>query len=138
MSGPQQQPLTGFSGGLGPLEPGGVCCSGLPEQTKRLSGQSVSPARRTHQVRINLPNYHGEIWESYKPKLRKKLAPVVFGAAIVGIDLGQLVAAATSLHLIAVTLRQLLMFANLRGEALDVPRINALIERIETLTGDRS
>jgi len=135
MSELRQQPLQGFSGVPRTLEPGAVFCDAQAEQTKRLSGQPLSTTRRTHQVRINLPNDQGRRWTDTPPKLRKKLAPVVFGAAIVGIDLGQLVAAVTELHLIAVELQQVLVMA--KDAPLDVARINAVLDRIEALTGDR-
>ena len=137
MSDLRQQSLQGFLGVPGTPKPGGVCEAALAAETKRQSGLSASAGRRSLQFRIRLPDHLGHRWTVFPPKLREKLAAVVFGAAIAEVDLAQLAAAASLLHQTGVALRQALLLAKMRGVPLDVARINAAVERIEALLGER-
>lgn len=109
----------------------------MSSETLKQSCPTVSSGNST-QFRIRLPARHAARWLALPLKLREHVAGIVFGSFTVGIKLEELAAVASELRLARLSINNVLQLTLLHDAPLDAKRIDAALDRINTILGERT
>jgi hypothetical protein len=127
-------------GVLGRAEPlpdqGAVFENAQAFETKRQSCPTEQTTR-SKQIRIRLSPLHANRWLALPPRLREHIASLVFGSFTEQVDLNRLVEVASELRRTRISIINAQQLALLFNGSLNTNHINAALEKIAALLGDK-